>query len=153
MRKEDINIGRYYNTDTGRGGKFGFGCQSSTDPKDYFGLEEQEPTSITYYADESDVDNLKAKLDKIYDLANVPQEERIYELDGSDDEYQAFHDAYHKYFFETCRAREGNFAGENDTTEREVFTNAHLAQSRLWLGLTILTDIKDEGYCELDAEL
>lgn len=146
-------MGRYYNTDTGRGGKFGFACQSSTDPKDYFEMQEQEPTSITYYADESDIDNLKAKLDKVYDLANVPQGERIYELDGSNDEYQSFHDKYHKYFFEPCKAGEGNFAGENGGTEREVFKNAYLAQSRLWLGLTILTDIKEEGECQLEAEL
>lgn len=146
-------MGRYFNTNTGRGGKFGFACQSSTDPKDYFGMEEEEPTSITYYADESDVDSIKAKLDALYDEAKVPQEERAYELDGSDHEYQTFHNAYHKYFFETCERGEGNFAGENGTTEREVFTDAHLCQSRLWLGLTILTDIKDEGYCSLDAEL
>lgn len=146
-------MGRYYNTNTGRGGKFGFACQNSTDPQDYFGMQEQEPTSITYYADESDVDNLKAKLDKVYDLASVPQGERIYELDGSNDEYESFHNKYHKYFFETCKAGEGNFAGDNNTTEREVFAHAHLAQSRLWLGLTILTDIKDEGFCELEAEL
>lgn len=146
-------MGRYYNTNTGRGGKFGFGCQSSTDPKDFFEMQEQEPTSITYYADESDIDNLKAKLDKVYDEANVPQGERIYELDGSNDEYVGFHNKYHKYFFEPCKSGEGNFAGENGGTEREMFKNAHLAQSRLWLGLTILTDIKEEGECELDAEL
>lgn len=146
-------MGRYFNTNTGRGGKFGFGYQDSTDPKDYFELEEQEPTTITYYADKRDIDNIEKKLDKIYDEAKVPQGKRIYELDRSDNEYQTFHNKYHKYFFETCKAGEGNFGGENGTTEREVFTNAYLAKSRLWLGLTILTDIKDEGCCYLEAEL
>lgn len=146
-------MGRYYNTNTGRGGKFGFGCQSSTDPKDYFGLEELDPTSITYYADEKDVNYIKERLDRLYDLAKVPQGERIYELNGSDDEYRDFENRFHKYFFETCKAGEGGFAGNNGITERGAFENAYLVQSRLWLGLTILTDIKDEGYCELDAEL
>lgn len=146
-------MGRYFSTNTGRGGKFGFACQNSTDPKDYFEMEEQEPTEITYYADDSDVDSIKKKLDKLYDEASVPQEERIYELNGSDDEFQDFYTRFHRYFFETCKAGEGNFAGENGTTEREMFKDAHLCQSRLWLGLTILTDIKEEGYCELDAEL
>lgn len=146
-------MGRYYNTNTGRGGKFGFACQSSADPHEYFDMHEEEPIEITYYADKDDVDNIKAKLDKIYDQANVPTNERIYELDGSDDEYQDFHNRYHKYFFERCESGEGNFAGENGTTEREVFEKAHLGQSRLWLGLVILSDIKDEGYCSLDAEL
>lgn len=143
-------MGRYYNTNTGRGGKFGLGCQESTDPKDYFGLVE---THITYIADEEDSEAIKKKLNTIYDEAKVPQEERIYELDGSDDEYEDYRNRFHKYFFETCKAGEGGFAGNNGTTEQEVFTDAHLAQSRLRLGLTILTDIKDEGYCELDAEL
>lgn len=146
-------MGRYYTTNTGRSGKFGFACQSSTDPQDYFGMQEQEPVEVMYYAEEKDVPHIKWKLDEVYDQAKVPQEERIYELRKGDDEYQGFHDKYHKYFFEPRKAGEGNFAGENGGTEREVFDNAHLALSRLWLGLTILTDIKEEGYCELNAEL
>jgi hypothetical protein len=150
-------MGRYWDTNTGRSGKFGFGCQSSTDPKDYFGMEECEPTSITYYADDRDIDRIKSKLDEIYDKANVPEKERIYclskDLSDNNSEYEDFHKRYHKYFFETCEAGEGNFAGENNTTEREVFDNAHLCQSRLWLGLSILSDINQSDYCSLDAEL
>lgn len=142
-------MGRYYYTSTGREGKFGFACQSSTDPQEYFGMVE---THITYTADVEDSEAIKNKIDKIYDEAGVPQEEREYQLDGGQDEYESFHNAYHKYFFEACKAGEGNFAGR-DGTEREKFDNAHLAQSRLWLGLTILSDINAEGYCELDAEL
>lgn len=143
-------MGRYYNTTTGRSGKFGFGCQSSTDPEEFFGMVE---TCITYVADEGDVEDIKAKLNQIYDQAGVPQKERTYVLDGSKDEYEDFYKRYHKYFFERCQEGEGSFAGENGITEREVFKNAHLAMSRLWLGLIILSDIKDEGECELDAEL
>lgn len=143
-------MGRYYDTNTGRGGKFGFGCQSSTDPQDFFDMVE---THITYTAGEEDNDSIKAKLDTIYDKAGVPEKERMYQLDGSDDEYKEFHDNYHKYFFEKCQQGEGNFAGENGGYERERFTDAHLCQARLWLGLIILSDINEEGYCELDAEL
>lgn len=143
-------MGRYYNTSTGREGKFGFACQNSTDPQDYFGMVE---THITYMADEGDKERIKKKLDLIYDKAGIPEEERVYQLDGSVDEYQAFHNDYHKYFFEQCEAGEGHFAGDNGTTEREKFDQAHLAQSRLWLGLNILSDINEEGYCDLEAEL
>ena len=146
-------MGRYYNTNSGRSGKFGFGCQSSSDPQDFFGMKDQEPNTITYWADNEDYDYIKGKLDEVYNEAKVPQGERIYELYGGENEYQEFHNKFHKYFFETCKAGEGNFAGENNTTEREVFANAHLAQSRLWLGLVILTDLLEDGYCELDAEL
>lgn len=143
-------MGRYYNTNSGRGGKFGFGCQSSSDPRDFFGMIEQEPNTITYWAEDEDYDGIKEKLDEVYNQAKVPQEERIYELFGGENEYQEFHDKFHKYFFEPCE--NGNFAGENGT-EKERFANAHLGQSRLWLGLVILTDPSEDGYCELDAEL
>lgn len=39
-------MGRYYNTSSGREGKFMFGVQSSTDAE-YFGLQ---PCAIQYYA-------------------------------------------------------------------------------------------------------
>lgn len=142
-------MGRYYNTNTGRSGKFGFGCQSSTDPQSFFDMVE---THITYTADESDNEQIKAKLDTIYDKAGVPKKDRMYQLDGSEDEYKEFHNTLHKYFFEPCDPSEGNFAGDNGT-ERERFADAHLCQARLWLGLIILSDINEEGYCELDAEL
>lgn len=146
-------MGRYYNTNTGRGGKFGFGCQNSTDPREYFDMVE---THITYTAGEESQDFIRGQLDKVYEQAKVPKGERVYtlnELEKAEDEYESFHNAYHKYFFEKCKPGEGNFAGDDGTTEREVFDNAHLAQSRLWLGLIILSDINEEGYCELDAEL
>lgn len=141
-------MGRYYNTSTGRGGKFGFGCQSSTDPEDYFKMT---PVSITYGGADEKV--VKKKVNEIYDKANVPKEERIYKLKGgnNDSEYEDVYQKYHKYFFEP--RENGGFAGDNGITEGEVFNEAHLYSARLWLGLTILTDIKEDGYCEIDAEL
>lgn len=144
-------MGRYYNTNTGREGKFGFGCQSSTDPKDYFGM--YEGGRVIYQIGDEDAGKIERKIEKIYDMAKVPDEERIYKLCGGGEtkEYDDFHNRYHKYFFEP-RAN-GGFAGNNNTTEGEIFDNAYLWSSRLWLGLVILTDLKEEGYCELEAEL
>jgi hypothetical protein len=141
-------MGRYWNTNTGRGGKFGFGCQPSEDPQNYF---EMTPTSVVYGGAYENI--VKQKVDEIYDKAGVPKEERVYQLDGSDNEYDSFHNDYHKYFFETCEPNEGNFAGDNGTTEKERFDKAHLCQSRLWLGLVILSDINDDGYCSIEAEM
>lgn len=141
-------MGRYYNTSTGRGGKFGFGCQSSTDPEDYFKMV---PVSTTYGGADEKV--VKKKVDEIYDKANVPKEERIYKLKGgnNDNEYEDVYQKYHKYFFEP--RENGGYAGANGITEGEAFNEAHLYSARLWLGLVILTDIKEDGYCEIDAEL
>lgn len=141
-------MGRYWNTCTGRGGKFGFGCQSSEDPEQFFGMTS---TCITYISD--DGNKIKQKIDKIYDKANVPKEERIYKLEGgnNDKEYEDFYNRYHKYFFEP--RENGGFRGDTGVSEGEVFNEAHLYSSRLWLGLSILTDIKEDGYCNLEAEL
>lgn len=141
-------MGRYWNTATGREGKFGFGCQSSTDPEDYFKMT---PVSITYGgADENEV---KQKVDELYDKANVPEAERIYNLKGgaNDDEYEDYRDRYHKYFFEP--RENGGFAGDGGVSEGEAFPEAYLCSARLWLGLVILTDIVEDGYCEIDAEM
>ena len=148
-------MGRYYSTGTGRGGKFGFACQSSTDPHDYFGMSEAEPTTIVYEASESDRVRIEEKLDAIYDLAQVPKDKRVYRLNGTDNEYEDYDKAYHDYFFEPNE--KGGFgritASGEHISEGEKFEGAHLAMSRLWLGLTILTDIAEEGYCNLEAEL
>lgn len=141
-------MGRYWNTSTGREGKFGFGYQSSTDPEDYFGMT---PISVTYGG--ADEDKVKQKVDELYDKANVPKEERIYKLKGgnNNDEYGDVYQRYHKYFFEP--RENGRYAGANGVSEGEVFAEAHLCSARLWLGLTILTDLADDGYCEVDAEM
>lgn len=139
-------MGRYWTTNTGRDGKFGFGCQSSTDPEDYFGMT---PISVTYGG--ADEDKVKQRVNEIYDKANVPQEERIYQLKGGHDEYEDFHNRYHKYFFEPREG--GGFAGDDGVSEGEVFEQAHLCQARLWLGLSILSDIAEDGYCDVDAEM
>lgn len=141
-------MGRYYNTATGREGKFGFGCQSSEDPEQFFDMT---PTGITYGGADEEV--VKKKVDEIYDMANVPKKERIYKLKGgnNDDEYEDVYQKYHKYFFEP--RENGGFAGAKGITEGEVFDEAHLYSARLWLGLIILTDLAEDGYCSIDAEL
>jgi hypothetical protein len=143
---KENKMGRYWNTVTGRDGKFGFGCQSSTDPEDYFKMT---PVSVTYGGADEKV--VKQKVDEIYDKANVPKDERVYDLHCEADEYEEFYKRYHKYFFEQREG--GGFAGNNGVTEGEVFPEAHLCSARLWLGLSILSDIAEDGYCEIDAEM
>lgn len=140
-------MGRYWNATSGRGGKFGFGCQSSEDPQEFF---EMTPISITYGG--ADEDTIKQKVDEIYDKANVPKDARIYKLQGgnNNEEYEDVYNKYHRFFFEP--RENGGFAGR-DGSEGEVFEEAHLYSARLWLGLTILTDLAEDDYCEIDAEL
>lgn len=140
-------MGRYWNTATGREGKFGFACQSSTDAEDFFGMV---ASRITYESGNTQL--IANKLRKIYEKAGIPKEERIYRLcnGGSKAEYEDVYNRYHKYFYK--KDKDGRY-WNGEETESEVFEEASLYSARLWLGLVILTDIKEDGYCELDAEL
>ena len=159
-------MGRYYSTETGREGKFMFGVQSSGDPQ-YMGMQEQEPTSVDYYADEEDVPRIKEMMDKQYDLLGVPKEARIYYTDKDWKKYNEFEKQFlWPQVFVSVR--------EDDTEELEKYKDKvrwaddrpgyvcfekgeerknTLALARIRLGMTILSDIKDTGECWLNAEL
>lgn len=158
-------MGRYYSTETGRDGKFGFAKQSSTDPGDFFGMKEQEPNQITYYADKDDEEDIKAKVDSLYDELEVPAEERIYykEVGSNNDEladllqkygYRKVHRNEVKRFDEIEGYKHGPYyCPEEHYVFIETKQGAGLAMCRIRLGVTILSDLKDEGFCELYAEL
>ena len=70
-------MGRYYETNTGRRGKFMFGVQSSDDPG-YMGMNEQDRSYIDYYADRDDEQKIRNKLDEQYDILGMPKGKRLY---------------------------------------------------------------------------
>lgn len=158
-------MGRYYDTSTGREGKFMFGVQPSDDAE-YFGLG---PCCIQYSGGgEELVDEVTKKLDCLYDLFGVEKENRVYYVGNSeeaDKKYQNF-EKEHLYpkCFESVKKddneeidKRGNavrWASHkgNDYIDFEIDGRA-IALARIRLGLTILSDLKDEGYCNLNAEL
>lgn len=155
-------MGRYYNTNSGREGKFMFGVQPSDDAG-HMGMHEQEPTSITYYADEDDVEKIKRRLDRQYDYLGVPQEDRLYYC-KDDKEMMDYEDkVLHDKVFETVEdtpetrkrfSRETPWASDKEGyLDFEIGQGRCLALARIRLALVILSDIKEHGYCELDAEL
>lgn len=154
-------MGRYYNTSGGREGKFGFGCQPSTDPGDYFGMSEEDPTSVTYYADAKDRVHIKLQLDRAYDKLGVEKEKReYYEPNENYDEWiNNMHDFLNKYAFEDIKDEDWDGKATRYASEKPGYTsveridNAFLWVCRVFLGIKILSDIKDDGYCSLDAEL
>lgn len=168
-------MGRYWNCDSGRSGKFGFATQSSGDPGEFFLMDEQEPTHITYYTE--DKETVKAKLDEAYDFLGVPKEERIYyqpqDVARWDSERNTYiHDEEkvrecklideklthinHTYVFE--KVPDGT-EGANYYCEEEGYSykpkekDSFLMMCRIWLGVAIYSDIEDDGYCTLEAEL
>lgn len=157
-------MGRYYSTESGREGKFGFGSQPSTDPGDFFDMEEQEPSEITYSIEKDNYEMVKEKVDGLYDKLGVPAEERIYYLKKDIENnlgsllekyaYRVVNDAEVKRYnkidgFE----HETYYNEEKHKTFIDAFQGAGLCCSRIRLGLVILSDLQDSGYCELKAEM
>lgn len=153
-------MGRYYNTASGREGKFMFGVQSSDDPE-YMGMYE-EPTYIQYYASKDEEPKIRAKLDEQYDLLGVPKDKRLYTykdykeydeyerkelservwIDVREDDKEEL--AKHKNEVRWASNKKGYVSFERK--------NLALVLARIRLGATILSDIKDDGYCSLEAE-
>lgn len=159
-------MGRYYTTETGRDGKFGFGSQPSTDPGDFFEMDEQEPSHITYILDKSNYDMVKEKVDGLYDKLKVPTEERIYYLRKEREQEDKLGDLLEKYAYKKVNRAEVKRYNKRDGFEHavyhneeknkvsiDVFEGAGLCCSRVRLGLVILSDLQDDGFCELTAEL
>lgn len=159
-------MGRYYQTDTGRDGKFGFGSQPSTDPGDFFEMEEQEPSNITYMLDKNNYDMVKEKVDGLYEKLKVPAEERIYYLRKEREQEDKLGNLLEKYAYKKVNRAEVKrynkrdgfehktyYSEEKNKTLIDVFEGADLCCSRVRLGLVILSDLQDDGFCELTAEL
>ena len=153
-------MGRYYNTSSGREGKFMFGVQPSDDPE-FFGMC---AGSVQYYADESNEPEIKKKLDELYDELEVPKDKRIYYFK----EYEDLDKFENEYLYPKCfvsvknddekekekHKGEGAWASyKGDEYTDYQIGNRALTLARIRLGLTVLSDIKDDGFCDLDAEL
>lgn len=159
-------MGRYFTTETGRDGKFGFGSQPSTDPGDFFDMEEQEPCEIVYVIGKDKYDMVKEKVDGLYDRLKVPTEERIYYLKKEREEEDKLGNLLEKYAYKKVNNAEVKrynridgfehvtyYSEEKNKTLIDTFEGAGLCCSRVRLGLTILSDLQDDGICELTAEL
>lgn len=152
-------MGRYYDTDSGRSGKFMFGVQPSDDPE-YMGMTEDN-TKIRFYSGEEDEPNVRAKLDEQYDILEIPKDKRIYYIKdwGEYDKYEK-ETLEDKVWVKVKRGskEEEQHRGEDkwasDKPDEVMFekTGTALVLARIRLGLVILSDIKDEGYCSLEAE-
>lgn len=153
-------MGRYYHTDSGREGKFMFGVQPSTDPEE-MGMSE-DPTYIRYYASDEDEPKVRERLDRQYDLLEIPNDKRMYYIKDWEE-----YDKYEKEVLddrvwikckvgsEEDKKHEGETKWAGDSNDEVMYERKGMALvlARIRLGLIILSDIKDEGYCELNAEL
>ena len=157
-------MGRYYESETGRSGKFALGKQPSADPGDFFGMEEVQPNEIIYTLEKDNYDMVKKKVDGLYDKLKIPKEERIYYLKKDDEDKLG--DLLWKYAYKKVNNAEIKrynkidgfehqtyYCEEKNKTVIDAFEDAGLYSSRVRLGLVILSDLQDDDYCELRAEL
>ena len=157
-------MGRYYESETGRSGKFALGKQPSADPGNFFGMEEMQPNEIIYTLEKDNYDMVKKKVDGLYDKLKIPKEERIYYL--KKDEEDKLGDLLWKYAYKKVNNAEVKrynkidgfehqtyYCEEKNKTIIDMFEDAGLCCSRVRLGLVILSDLQDDDYCELRAEL
>lgn len=158
-------MGRWYRTTEGREGKFALCSQSSTDPEDFFNLEECEPQEIEYHATSDQEPEIKSKVDQLYDKLEVPKEKRVYYYD-SNKPLDSWYDMIEQYTYKKINNAEVKryekllgekpdqfYCGDKHKTLIEKFKGSNLCMARIKLGITILSDIKDTGECWLTAEL
>ena len=150
-------MGRYWNSNN-HSGKFGFAVQNSSDPE-IFGMQEQEPASITYYLDDSDEarEDIKKVLDEQYEILHIKPEDRIYEIKDEQEIWDLL-DKYHEqnyrpYDKEKDKDQIPFWSAKYESGEAPVDKRVPLAECRVSLGLKIMDDLMKDGYCELEAEL
>lgn len=136
-----------------------FGVQYSTDPEE-MGMSE-DPTYIQYYASDEDEPRVRERLDRQYDLLGIPNDKRMYYMKdwGEYDKYEK--DVLEDKVWIKCKVGgeedkkhggETRWAGDSDDEVMYERKGMALILARIRLGLVILSDIKDEGYCSLEAE-
>jgi len=122
-------MGRYYSGNIE--GKFWFGVQNSDDGK-FFGCEENEPNEISYYTD-----NIKKVETGIKTCKK---------------ELKGFLTKIDKFFKENNSYNDEMLAEYLDIKVNKL-PNLLKWYARLELGEKIYKAVKEEGYCEFDAEL
>lgn len=162
-------MGRYYQTQTGKEGKFWFAVQPSDDPEKVYGMSELEYDDE--HADEAgegygewyvdfetaDADYVKKQLDKQYDILGVPKDKRKYKIDDEGD--YVWHDIVDYYLTEEQTKDEhgrdniGYSMGDDKPTMYPISKEKELAASRVQLGLVVYNCILNNGYCCITADL
>lgn len=144
-------MGRYWNTER-FDGKFGVGCQGSDDPE-IFGMYEEQ--CIHYEATEDAIPQCEETLRKQYDLLKIPAAERYWQVED-EDELEKIFDKYHDYAWELCDEGQGHWGYIDEdgemVHEKERFDGSALALYRIFLGLAILSELKVNSFCSLEAE-
>ncbi|MDO4978776.1 MAG: hypothetical protein Q4E47_01305 [Candidatus Saccharibacteria bacterium] len=152
-------MGRYYSTFARKRGKFGY-SQPSDDPKKFFKSDECDRDEYRVYFI-SDYEKVKKKIDECYDILGIPEDERIYEAEFTDEGcLDIDYEWLDSYTFDSVKrySKKTKFIEISYITAKKgelgvPKSDQHiLARDRIILGLILLADISEDGYCLLMAE-
>lgn len=152
-------MGRYWNTNY-HSGKFGFGCESSSDPE-IFGMTVLSDnydfdSTVDYYLedDKESMTQCYLTLEEQFNILDVPVDERRYVFPDDETRYEYVR-SLNDYVFRVATEQEpkDNVCWSVDgKTCVERFDGSALAQFRIALGIAIYSDLHLHGCCELNAE-
>lgn len=158
-------MGRYYQNQFGEEGKFWFAVQPSDDPETVFGGYDVTDKSDEDGFDESyadydidDAEYVKKKLDEQYDILEVPQDKRRFDVPLDKRGSYLWNELF-EYFLTYEKPKDdhiipyGEFRNGEHITYYAMSREKELAASRISLGLFILDTIRRAGVCSMTAEL
>ena len=149
-------MGRYYRTESGHCGKFAVALQNSDDPGT-LGMVEQDQQTINYYADDNHLDDITDALDKEYDVLHVDEKDRKYDIPQKNREIEGVKaftldtDDFDKRLYAYTDMLKDKYLKPSE--DRLTEDRQYLALARIDLALRIISDIKQYGYCALEADL
>jgi len=130
-------MGRYYNGDIE--GKFWFAVQSSNAPA-RFGAQEYEPSYINYYFDEEKLEEVNEELIKIH----INMQGNIEKLDEFFAQTNGYNTQMIIDFYQTRY---------NETINEEEVKDMLVEYADYELGMKIADCIKENGECNINAEI
>lgn len=155
-------MGRYYGT-AHFDGKFGFGTQSSYDPVEFFGMnddtsenDDESEGMFSLSASEAELKRIKALIDSQYDFLGIPAEKRKYKIeDGSEiwDLLEQFEGQLYRPFIRGKDKGIPYWSKKHMDGIIERKPGIQLAKCRIDLGCKIYTELLNDGFCWMWAEL
>lgn len=155
-------MGRYYGTQQ-FDGKFGFGIQSSYDPVEVFGMDDEtsddeDENEASFYLESTDDDlkRIKHIIDEQYDFLEIPEDKRIYIIKTQEqvwELFQQFEDQLYRPYVKGKDQGIPYWSAKYSEGVLERKPGVQLAKCRIDLGTKIYTELKQNGYCSMWAEL
>lgn len=162
-------MGRYYSCGDFYE-KFGFGCQSSYDPQEVYGMTDEpcywededgnevELESEVKFVIDNTSDNrkmVKRQLDKIYKQLGISKSDRVYEVGDTEEVWDLLNKYRDRLWRPIIEGERGGYSFGDGTTSMERRKGVRLGECRVLLGVVIYSTMitnQDSDEIELYAD-